>query len=160
MQGPVPNVPGGGSWEALMDRALLLAAQSGAAGEVPVGALIVGADGAIVSEGYNCSCARNDPTAHAEIQALRAAGEALGNYRLDGCVLVVTLEPCAMCAAALVHARVDGLVFGACDLRAGAVISRMELLDQPFFNHRVWHMGGVRSEACMRQLQQFFSARR
>lgn len=158
--GPVPRAPAGHSWEGLMDRALQLAGEASRAGEVPVGALVVTQDGRIVGEGANAPCARHDPTAHAEILALRAAGQSLGNYRLQGCVLVVTLEPCAMCAQAIVHARMDGLVYGAWDSLAGAVSSAADLLDMPFQNHRVWHMGGVRSEACAALLQDFFRARR
>ena len=94
------------------------------------------------------------------VRALRRAGAALGNYRLNDCVLVVTLEPCAMCAAALVHARIDGVVFGAADAVAGAVLSCDELFSRPYFNHRVWHMGGIRAEACAAQLRAFFAERR
>ena len=109
---------------------------------------------------HNRPVALHDPTAHAEILALRAAGAASGNYRLGGGVLVVTLEPCAMCAAALVHARLAGVVYGAADRLAGAVTSCTETLDQPFFNHRVWHMGGVLARESVDLLQDFFSGRR
>ena len=160
VNGPVPKAPPGWTWDTLMDRALELAAGAGALGEVPVGALVVTAEGRIAGEGSNSPCARHDPTAHAEILALRAAGTALGNYRLQGCVLVVTLEPCAMCAAACVHARLDGLVYGASDRLAGAVGSATDLPDWPFLNHRLWHMGGVRSSRCAGLLQDFFAVRR
>ncbi len=143
-----------------MERALFLADTAGKNGEVPVGALVVTQGGEIVGEGANCPCQSNDPTAHAEIVALRAAAGRLGNYRLAGCVMVVTLEPCAMCAQAIVHARLDGLVYGALDKLAGAVGSATDLLDMPFQNHRVWHMGGVLGERCARLLQDFFRARR
>lgn len=143
-----------------MQRALALAGTAAQAGEVPVGALVVTGEGRIVGEGANAPCRRHDPTAHAEILALRAAGAQLGNYRLQGCVMVVTLEPCAMCAQAIVHARLDGLVYGAWDNLAGAVSSAADLLDMPFQNHRVWHMGGVLSEPCAALLQGFFRARR
>lgn len=143
-----------------MRRALALAGEARAAGEVPVGALVVTAEGRIAGEGRNAPLQTHDPSAHAEIAALRAAGRTLGNYRLQGCTLVVTLEPCAMCAAACVHARLDGVVYGACDRLAGAVGSRADLLDWPFLNHRIWHMGGVLSAPCAELLQDFFRGRR
>ena len=127
--------------------------------EVPIGAVVV-AGGAVIGRGHNLVETLADPTAHAEILALRAGGAALGNYRLNGCVLAVTLEPCAMCAAALAHARLAGVVYGATDDLAGAVISRAEYLDAPFCNHRVWHMGGVRAEACAALLRDFFERKR
>lgn len=143
-----------------MDRALGLAARASARGEVPVGALVVAPDGKVVGEGANAPVSLCDPTAHAEILALREAGRTLRNYRLGSCVLVVTLEPCAMCAAACVHARLAGVVFGAWDRLAGAMGSRTDIPDWPFLNHRLWHMGGVRSAECARVLKDFFSARR
>ncbi len=158
--GPVPDPPQGWSWDNLMDQALSLAERAGDNGEVPVGALVVTGDGRIVGEGANAPCRLHDPTAHAEVLALRRAGEVLGNYRLYGCVLVVTLEPCVMCAQAIVHARVDGVVYGAQDLLAGAVGSRADILDMPFQNHKVWHMGGVRAERSAELLQEFFRSRR
>jgi tRNA(adenine34) deaminase len=143
-----------------MGMALALARGGARAGETPVGAVVVGPDGRVRAQARNAPIALRDPTAHAEILALRAAGQALGNYRLNGCVLVVTLEPCPMCAAALAHARVAGLVFGAADAQAGAVVSRVEYLDAPFCNHRVWHMGGVRAEECAALLRDFFTDKR
>ena len=125
-----------------------------------MGALVVTGNGEIVGEGANCPCKSQDPTAHAEIMALRAAGKRLGNYRLMDCTMVVTLEPCAMCAQAIVHARLDGLVYGALDSLAGAVGSATDLLDMPFQNHRVWHMGGVLGEECASLLRDFFKDRR
>ncbi|MDR2573742.1 MAG: nucleoside deaminase [Desulfovibrio sp.] len=142
-----------------MAGALRLARQGAEAGEVPVGALIVGPGGDILAEAHNAPIALNDPTAHAEILALRAAGKAAGNCRLAGCVLVVTLEPCPMCAAALVQARIAGLVFGAADETAGAVISRAEYLDFPS-NHKVWHMGGLLARECSALLRGFFAQKR
>ncbi|MDR3320528.1 MAG: nucleoside deaminase [Desulfovibrio sp.] len=142
-----------------MDMALCLARQGAEAGETPVGALVVGAGGRVLAEARNTPIGLADPTAHAEILALRAAGTALGNYRLKGCSLVVTLEPCPMCAAALVHARIDGLVFGAADILAGAVISHTEYLDMPAC-HKIWHMGGVRAQDCADLLRDFFAERR
>ena len=143
-----------------MDQALDQARLAAEAGEVPVGAVLAGPGGHILARTGNAPVRRHDPTAHAEILALRAGGAALGNYRLAGCVLAVTLEPCAMCAAALVHARLAGVVYGAADDLAGAVISRAEYLDAPFRNHRVWHMGGVRAEACAALLRDFFERKR
>jgi Cytosine/adenosine deaminases len=160
MWGPVPPPPPGWTWESLMDRALGLAEANGALGEIPVAAVVVAADGAIVGEAANAPVRGDDPTAHAEILALRAAGQKLGNYRLEGCSMVVTLEPCLMCAGALAHARLDGLVYGAADVKAGAVASCLHGLDLPLHTHRVWHMGGVRAEACADLLRAFFFIRR
>src|SRR5579862_3627798 len=142
-----------------MQRALELSAVAESAGEVPVGAVLVrGAD--IIAEGFNRPIAAHDPTAHAEIGALRAGGAALGSYRLTDTTLFVTLEPCAMCAAAIVHARVRRVVFGAWDPKAGAAGSTIDLFRLPGLNHRVDVFGGVLSEECGAQLQQFFAARR
>ncbi len=127
--------------------------------EVPVGAVLVHA-GVVVARGANCPIGTCDPTAHAEIMALRAAGRALGTYRLIDTTMYVTLEPCAMCAAAIVHARVGRLVFGAWDPRAGAVGSTLNLLALPSQNHRVDAFGGVLMEECAALLQTFFATRR
>lgn len=142
-----------------MQRALELAASAEAAGEVPVGAVLVHGD-EIVAEGANCPIGSNDPTAHAEIVALRAGGIALSSYRLTDTTLYVTLEPCAMCAAAIVHARVRRLVFGAWDPRAGAAGSIVDIFTLPGLNHRVDVFGGVLAEECTRRLQEFFAERR
>lgn len=139
-----------------MDLALEEARRAAYNDEVPVGALVVGADGRFLSRAGNAPVRLHDPVAHAEIRALRQAGQTLGNYRLGGAVLVVTLEPCLMCVGALVHSRVAGVVYGAADARAGAVISCCEGLDQGFHNHRVWHMGGVRAQECAALLREFF----
>ena len=138
---------------------LALAAQAQQHGEVPVGAVLVLA-GRVIAEGSNCPIASHDPTAHAEIEALRAGGRALGSYRLTDTTLYVTLEPCAMCAAAIVHARVRRVVFGAWDPRAGAAGSIVDIFRLPGLNHRVDVFGGVLSEECGAQLQQFFAQRR
>jgi tRNA(adenine34) deaminase len=140
-------------------RCLVLAAQAQQRGEVPVGATLV-LDDTVIAEGSNCPIATHDPTAHAEIQALRAGGQALGTYRLADTTLYVTLEPCAMCAAAIVHARVRRVVFGAWDPRAGAAGSVVDIFRLPGLNHRVDVFGGVLSEQCGAQLQQFFAQRR
>jgi tRNA(adenine34) deaminase len=138
---------------------LALAAQAQQRGEVPVGAVLV-LGGRVIAQGSNGPIASHDPTAHAEIEALRAGGKALGSYRLTDTTLYVTLEPCAMCAAAMVHARVCRLVFGAWDPRAGAAGSIVDIFRLPGLNHRVDVFGGVLSEECEAQLQQFFALRR
>lgn len=143
-----------------MDEALVQARAARDAGEVPVGALLLSGHGEVLSLAGNAVEKLGDPTAHAEMLALRLACRRAGNYRLEGAVLVVTLEPCLMCAGALAHARLAGLVFGAVDKNAGAVISCRETLDEPFLNHRVWHMGGVREAECAALLHDFFLARR
>lgn len=159
--GPVPSPPPGwNDWSALMHLALCEAEAAVKQGEVPVGALVVSATGELLARAHNRCIELSDPTAHAEVLALRAAGEKAGNYRLEGAVLVCTLEPCCMCAGALVHARVDGLVYGATDLRAGAITSQLNVFEQPFHSHRVWHMPGVLAEECAALLHAFFRARR
>ena len=142
-----------------MAQALDLARQAAAAGEVPVGALVV-RDGEVVGQGWNRPIGTHDPSAHAEMIALRGAATHLGNYRLPGTTLYVTLEPCAMCAGAIIHARVRRLVFGAADPKAGAVYSLYELISKPRLNHVVeWH-GGVLETECGDVLRDFFRARR
>jgi tRNA(adenine34) deaminase len=142
-----------------MHQALQLAAQAQQCAEVPVGAVLVLGD-QVIATGRNCPIASHDPTAHAEIEALRAGGRALGSYRLNDTTLYVTLEPCAMCAAAIVHARVRRVVFGAWDPKAGAAGSIIDIFRLGSLNHRVDVFGGVLSEECGTQLQQFFAARR
>ena len=143
-----------------MRRALELARSAEAAGEVPVSALVVAADGRIVGEGWNQPVGAHDPTAHAEILALRAAGRALGSYRLGGATLYVTLEPCPMCAAAMVHARVARLVFGAWDHRQGAAGSAFDLTRSRSLNHALDAFGGVLADECGALLKEFFARRR
>jgi tRNA(adenine34) deaminase len=142
-----------------MQRALELADAAEAKGEVPVGAVLVRGD-EIIAEGANCPIASNDPTAHAEIEALRAGGQVMGSYRLTDTTLYVTLEPCTMCAAAIVHARVRRLVFGAWDPRAGAAGSIVDVFALPGLNHRVDVFGGILADECGRRLREFFAARR
>ena len=142
-----------------MAEALALARAAGARDEVPVGAIVV-VDGAIVGRGGNAPIVGNDPTAHAEIAALREAGARLGNYRLPGSALYATLEPCAMCAGAIMHARVARLVFGARDPKSGACGSVIDLFAEPRLNHHTTVAGGVGAEACGALLSQFFAARR
>lgn len=133
---------------------------AGAGDEVPVGALLVARDGRLLAAGTNRAIACSDATAHAEIVALRAAGQRLGNYRLDGCTLYVTLEPCAMCAMAMVHARIARLVYGASNPKAGACGSVFDLLRDPRHNHRVIVDGGVLAEETGARLSEWFRARR
>ena len=142
-----------------MRRALELAARAEAEGEVPVGALVV-RDDQLLGEGWNQPVALRDPTAHAEILALRTAAQKVGDYRLGGATLYVTLEPCPMCAAAIAHARVARLVFGAWDPRQGAAGSAFNLVATDAMNHRVDSFGGVLSEECGAILKRFFEARR
>lgn len=155
-----PPPPGWANWEAVMDEALAEARRARDAGEVPVGAVLLSGHGELLARAGNAVEGLGDPTAHAEILALREACRAAGNYRLEGAVLVVTLEPCLMCAGAFAHARLAGVVYGAADRNAGAVSSRFEALDEPFLNHRVWHMGGVREQECAVLLRDFFLAKR
>lgn len=145
--------------EHFMREALQLAAEGAALGEVPVGALLVG-DGRVLGRGFNCPISTHDPSAHAEMVAIRAAARSLDNYRLPGSTLYVTLEPCAMCAGLIVHARVQRVVFGASEPRAGMAISRGQFFEQAFLNHRVQVEGGVLAEACGALLTAFFKARR
>ena len=139
-----------------MAEALVLARAAQERGEVPVGAIVV-RDGAIVGRGGNAPIAANDPTAHAEIAALRDAARALGNYRLPGCSLYVTLEPCAMCAGAILHARITPLVFGARDPKTGACGSVVDLFGEPRLNHHATVTGGVLADECGKLLSDFFS---
>lgn len=153
-------MPGDGTTDVhFMRLALQQAAEARSAGEVPVGAVLV-RDGSVVSVGANRPIGSHDPTAHAEIEALRAGGRSLGSYRLNDTTLYVTLEPCPMCASAIVHARVRRLVFGAWDPRAGAAGSLMDLFALPGLNHRVDVFGGVLMEECGVLLRTFFAERR
>ena len=142
-----------------MSRALELARTAEVAGEVPVGAVLV-KDGAIIAEGWNRPISTHDPTAHAEIVTMRAGAQALENYRLLDTTLYVTLEPCAMCASAMVHARVKRLVFAAADPRAGASGSIFNITQNPALNHRLDVHAGVMAGECAAQLRKFFAARR
>lgn len=142
-----------------MQQALALAARAGTTGEVPVGAVLVAAD-AMLAGGYNQPIAGHDPSAHAEVVCLREAGQVLGNYRLGGTTLYVTLEPCLMCVGAIVHARVARVVFGAFDPKSGAVSSLCRGFELPGLNHRVEISGGVLAEPCGALLREFFSDRR
>ena len=142
-----------------MRAALVLARQAAQHDEVPVGAVVV-RDNQIVGRGFNQPIGRHDPTAHAEIMALRDAAQTLGNYRLPGCTLVVTVEPCTMCAGALVHARIERVIFGAKEPRAGAVCSSARVLDNPGLNHKVTVIEGVLEKECKALMSGFFQGRR
>lgn len=142
-----------------MREALQLAQQAAAVGEVPVGAVLV-RDDAIIGRGYNSPISGSDPSAHAEIQAIRNAALAVGNYRLPDTTLYVTIEPCTMCVGAIVHARVGRVVFGATEPKAGVAMSNDCLFDSPYFNHRVSVEGGVLAEECASLMSDFFRRRR
>jgi len=145
--------------DSYMREALALAREAQRSGEVPVGAVVV-VDGAVVGRGRNAPVASNDPTAHAEMLALRQAAMAIGNYRLEQASVYVTLEPCPMCAGALVAARVKRLVFGARDLRFGGVRSKFRIADSELLNHRVEIVEGVLAVECVELLKRFFERRR
>ena len=145
--------------ETFMREALELARAAAATGEVPVGAVVV-KDGAVVGRGYNRPVAGRDPTAHAEVTCLRDAAERIGNYRLADCVIYVTLEPCAMCAGAIMNARVSRVVYGAADPKSGACGSVVDLFAENRLNHHATVVGGVMAEEAAKLLRDFFSARR
>jgi tRNA(adenine34) deaminase len=145
--------------EELMRAALGLAREALSRGEVPIGA-VVEHEGSIVGEGFNQPIGTNDPTAHAEIVALRDAGRRVGNYRLTGATLYVTIEPCQMCVGAMVHARVARVVYGAREPKAGAIESAMRAHEHPWLNHRMVATGGVLEEDCRQLIQEFFEGRR
>jgi tRNA(adenine34) deaminase len=145
--------------EPFMRLALEEARRAAGSGEVPVGAVVV-LDGTVIGRGHNQPVAEADPTAHAEVLALRDAGRRVGNYRLPGATLYVTVEPCVMCAGACLHARIGDLVFGAPDEKGGAVVSRVRALDEPTWNHRVRVTGGVLAAEAGELMQAFFRTRR
>jgi tRNA(adenine34) deaminase len=145
--------------EDFMRAALDQARQGGAAGEVPIGAIVV-VDGVIAGAGFNQPIGGHDPTAHAEIGALRAAARAAGNYRLTGATVYVTVEPCMMCVGAMVHARIGTVVYGAAEPKAGALVSAQRAHEAPGLNHRLLVRGGVCEEECRAVMQTFFRDRR
>lgn len=157
--GTAPEGADGGGDAHWMRRALALADRAGALGEVPVGAVVV-LDGVLVGEGFNAPIGEHDPTAHAEVRALRAAARRMGNYRLPGAALYVTLEPCAMCAGAILHARVSRVVFGAPDPKTGACGSVIDLFSEARLNHHARVEGGVLALECGERLRAFFRERR
>jgi tRNA(adenine34) deaminase len=142
-----------------MQHALVLASQAKTAGEVPVGAVVV-KDGEIIGRGFNAPISRHDPSAHAEVQALRDAAERIGNYRLVDCELFVTLEPCLMCAGAMMHARIARVVYGASDFKTGACGSVLNVFSEQRLNHHTSVLGGVLAEECSAMLSNFFAQRR
>lgn len=144
---------------AFMRQALDLAQQAASIEEVPVGAIVV-ANGEVIGRGFNCPIDSNDPTAHAEIVAMRDAANNLGNYRLSGCELYVTIEPCTMCLGAMVHARIKRVIFGALEPRAGAFASNPMLMDADHFNHKIEWSGGVLEQNCSELIKEFFKGRR
>ncbi|WP_168014768.1 tRNA adenosine(34) deaminase TadA [Halomonas salinarum] len=146
--------------EFYMHRALDQARLGLAAGEVPVGAVVVDDAGEIIGEGFNAPISGHDPSAHAEVRALRDAAARCANYRLDGCTLYITLEPCLMCTGAIIHARVRRVVYGAAEPKTGMVESRANLFVQPWYNHRVEVEGGLLAVQAKRLLKDFFSDRR
>ena len=145
---------------AAMDRALALAAEAGAAGDVPVGAVVMDAAGTVIGEGRNLRELTHDPLAHAEVVAMREAAASIGSWNLEGCTLVVTLEPCLMCAGALLQARVSRLVFGAWDDKAGAAGSVYDVVRDRRLPYRAEVVAGVRADAASALLQEFFESRR
>lgn len=145
--------------ETWMEEALRCAAHAQTLGEIPIGAVVV-CKGEIVGRGWNSNLTNADPSAHAEIMALREAGKNIANHRLVDCEIFVTIEPCAMCAGALIHARLSRLVYGASDPKAGAVHSVMSVLNHPKLNHQMEVRGGVLADKCSELLQSFFKARR
>jgi tRNA(adenine34) deaminase len=147
------------TFDDLMAESLDEARRARDAGEVPIGA-VVAIDGAIVGRGFNQPLSSGDPTAHAEIVAIRAAARAAGNYRLTGATLCVTIEPCLMCVGALVHARIGTLVFGAAEPKSGAVVSTVRGGELPGHNHRFEIVSGIREDECRTLMQEFFKARR
>lgn len=153
---PPDNSAADAAW---MELALEQARLAAAAGEVPVGALII-KDGKVIARGHNRNLTENDPTAHAEIVALRLAAARLGNHRLPGCTLYSTIEPCSMCAGALVHSRVSRLVYGAADPKAGAAGSVLLVLNHPGLNHQMQVSAGVLADHCSEILQEFFRRKR
>jgi tRNA(adenine34) deaminase len=142
-----------------MDQALIEARKAAAAGEVPVGAVVV-IDGRVVGAGFNQPIGAHDPTAHAEVVAMRQAAQALGNYRLTGATLYVTVEPCMMCVGAMVHARIELVVFGTTEPKAGSMTSQQRAHELPWLNHRLEVEGGIREDECRAVMQEFFRSRR
>ena len=146
--------------EKYMDQALNEARNAELAGEVPVGAVVADRDGTVIASGFNQPISRQDPTAHAEIVAMRLAAKITGNYRLSNLTLYCTMEPCLMCAGAMVHARIQRLVYGTADLRAGAVGSIYNVLADSRLNHQVEVISGVREQECRQIVQRFFAVKR
>ena len=148
------------SHEYWMEKAIALAEQAATLGEVPVGAIVVSSDGELLGSGFNQPIRCHDPSAHAEVMALRDAAARISNYRLPGCHLYVTIEPCTMCVGAMVHARIEKVIYGAAEPRFGAVESGRRLLDEGDFNHRLKYLGGILAPTCSGLMRNFFKGRR
>jgi tRNA(adenine34) deaminase len=157
MPSPPPSFS---AWDDVMREAVIEARKAAKCSEIPVGAVIVSPAGSIIGRGHNAPLASNDPTAHAEIMAIRAAAAHTGNYLLNNCVMAVTLEPCLMCVGAIVYTRLAGVVFGAVDQKAGAVLSKTDGFELASHNHVPWQAGGILEEECAALLRDFFAARR
>ncbi|TIH18425.1 nucleoside deaminase [Marinifilum sp. JC120] len=158
---PPAQPPQGQTWRSMMDIAMREAFKARQHDEVPIGAALFTTEGELIGIGNNTPLTKNDPTGHAEVNCIRNACEKLNNYRLPrGTILVVTLEPCIMCLGAIIHARVGGVVFGAADPKAGAVVSNLEGTELPFANHKFWTIGGVCEDECKEILQSFFLSKR
>lgn len=155
-----PDAPTGTSWRSLMDVAFQEACKATKIGEAPVGAALFSSTGVLIAKAHNQPISLNDPTGHAEILCLRRAAETLGNYRLPGTILAVTLEPCMMCTGALIHSRVAGVIFGARDPKSGALISNLPGHSLHFTNHRMWFVEGVMEEENSSLLKRFFLEKR
>ncbi|MGE4553504.1 MAG: nucleoside deaminase [Desulfovibrionaceae bacterium] len=161
---PLPVPPSAGELpvppETAMELALAEARLAASLDEAPVGAALFGPDGRLLARAHNAPIRLQDPTAHAEILCLRRGGQVVGNYRMPGCVLAVTLEPCLMCVGAVIHARLAGVIYGATDPKSGALVTHLAGNGLGFVNHKFWVLGGVRAEECGGLLSDFFRARR
>lgn len=155
-----PNAPTNISWRAMMDVAFQEACKAAKMGESPIGAALFSTSGELIAKAHNQPISLNDPTGHAEILCLRKAAKKVGNYRLSNTIMAVTLEPCLMCTGAIIHARVSGVVMGALDPKAGAIISNLEGHALPFTNHKMWFIDGVLENECSSLLKRFFLEKR
>ena len=155
-----PDAPTGTTWRAMMDVAFQEACKAAKVGESPIGAALFSSTGELIAKAHNQPISLNDPTGHAEILCLREAADKLNNYRLPNTILAVTLEPCLMCTGALIHSRVAGVVFGALDPKAGALVSNLRGHALHFTNHKMWYVDGVMEEECSGLLKRFFLEKR
>ncbi|XPV77745.1 MAG: tRNA adenosine(34) deaminase TadA [Desulfovibrio sp.] len=157
---PPDTPPGGFTWESLMEMALLEARKAAEIHETPIGAVLLSPEGEIIAKAHNRSITDIDPSAHAEMQCLRIGAEALQNYRLRNCIMVVTLEPCIMCLGAMLHARIAGVVYAATDPKTGTIHSNLDGCALPFSNHKIWAIDGIYKEKSVSLIQSFFRERR
>lgn len=157
---PPPDAPAGSTWRALMDVAFAEACKAAKIGETPVGAALFSSSGKLIAQAHNNPISLNDPTAHAEMLCLRQASKVMGNYRLTDTFMAVTLEPCLMCTGALIHARIGGIVIGALDPGAGALVSNLNGHNLSFTNHSMWYIDGVMENECSSLLRRFFLEKR